>query len=192
MRSADRSRGLATAADLQALPPDRAAEVIDGEIVDKALPSFAHGSAQARLSGALFPFQGPPGGPRGPGGWWLASEVEVEYETHEVYRHDAVGWRRDRAPQMPGGRPVRLRPDWVCEVLSPSNTANDTIKKLRVLHRNGVPNYWLLDPDAGTLRVLRWSSDGYLEVLSSTADETVHAEPFEGIELPLPAVFGLE
>jgi Uma2 family endonuclease len=192
MGPANPPRGLATAADLQSLLPERAAEIIDGEIVDKAMPSFAHGSAQARLSGALFAFQGPPGGPRGPGGWWLASEVDVEYESHQVYRHDAAGWRRDRAPQMPSGRPVRLRPDWVCEILSPSNAANDTIKKLRVLHKHGIPNYWLLDPDAGTLRVLRWTSGGYLEVLSATADETGRAEPFEGVELHLPAVFGME
>jgi hypothetical protein len=29
-------------------------------------------------------------------------------------------------------------------------------------------------------------------VLSATADETAQAEPFEGVELHLPAVFGME
>jgi len=185
-------RRLATSSDLLALPDERAAEVVGGEIVEKATPSFEHGSAQSGLSGVLFGFRGPPGGPRGPGGWWLATEVEVEYENHETYRHDLVGWRRERILTKPSERPVRARPDWVCEVLSPSNAANDTVKKLRVLHRHEVPHYWLLDPEAKTLRVLRWTRDGYLEALSATADETVRAEPFEAIELSLGAVLGVE
>jgi len=192
MFPADPSRRLATASDLLALSDDQPAEIVSGEVVPKALPSFAHGSAQAALGGALFRFRGPPGGPDGPGGWWLATEVEVQYETHEVYRHDLVGWRRERLGGKPSDRPVRLRPDWVCEILSPSNASNDTVKKLRVLHKHGVPHYWLLDPDALTLRVLRWVQEGYLEVLSATADETVRAEPFDSVELALRVVFSLE
>jgi Uma2 family endonuclease len=218
MSPADPSRHLATAADLLATPEGRAVEIVGGEIVDKAMPSFEHGSAQSGLSGALFGFRGPPGGTQGPGGWWLATEVDVEYETHEIYRHDLVGWRRDRVASKPSERPVTLRPDWVCEVLSASNdqtwgpwegpqppprrtplggaelrprASNDTVKKLRVLHKHGVPHYWLLDPDAGTLRVLRWTRDGYLEALNATADETVRAEPFEAVELSLSAVLGV-
>jgi Uma2 family endonuclease len=188
MGPADPRRRLATAADLLALPQDRAAEIIGGEIAEKAAPSFAHGNAQSGLSGVLFGFRGPPGGPSGPGGWWLATEVEVEYESHEVYRHDMVGWRRDRVPERPTDRPVHVRPDWVCEILSSSNAANDTVKKLRVLHKHGIPHDWLLDPDLGTLRVLRWTREGYLEVLSATADETVRAEPFDAIALSLKAI----
>jgi Uma2 family endonuclease len=189
MGPADPHRRLATSGDLLALPANRAAEVVAGEIVDKAAPSFAHGNAQSGLSGALFGFRGPPGEPPGPGGWWIATEVEVEHESHEVYRHDVLGWRRDRVPARPAERPVRIRPDWVCEILSPATAANDTVKKLRVLHRHGVPHYWLLDPDAGTLRVLRWTGDGYLEVLGATADETVKAEPFGAIALSLKRTF---
>jgi hypothetical protein len=42
------------------------------------------------------------------------------------------------------------------------------------------------------LRVLRWTRDGYLEVLSAAADETVRAEPFDSIELSMDQVLGLE
>jgi Uma2 family endonuclease len=187
------SKRLATAEDLLSLPEERAAEVIAGELVDKASPTPDHGNAQVGLSGVLFGFRGPSGGgPRGPGGWWLMTEVEVFYETHETYRHDVAGWRRDRTPERPRDRPIRILPDWVCEILSPSNAANDTVRKLRVLHKHRVPHYWLLDPVEETLRVLRWTEQGYLEALSATADETVRAEPFEAIEIPLGIVLGLE
>jgi len=172
------------------------AEIVGGELVEKATPSPEHGSAQFALSGQLFSPFGSSRGSGGPGGWWLMTEVEVEYETHEIYRHDHLGFRRDRHPVRPSGRPVNARPDWVCDILSASNASNasnaskDTVRKLRTLHRAGVPHYWLLDPERLTLTVLRWTSEGYLEALIATADETVRAEPFEAIELPLTDVFG--
>lgn len=193
MSHSDPVKRLATVGDLLALPEDRAAEVVAGELVEKAAPSPDHGTAQAGLSGVLFGFRGPAGGgPRGPGGWWLMTEVEVFYENHETYRHDVAGWRRDRVPDRPRDRPIRLPPDWVCEIVSPSNAANDTVRKPRVLHEHRVPHYWLIDPAEGTLRVMRWMEDGYLEALSATAEEIVRAEPFEAIEIPLGEVFGLE
>jgi Uma2 family endonuclease len=181
---------MATARDLVERDGDgRAWEIIDGNLVPKAAPSPEHGSAQFALSGILFsPFGS--GGSGGPGGWWLMTEVEVEYASSEVYRHDLVGWRRERSAERPTGRPVTIRPDWVCEILSESNASNDTVRKLRALHRAGVPHYWLLDPERLTLTVLRWTRDGYLEALSATWDETVRAEPFDAIELSLSTVFG--
>src|SRR4051812_37614494 len=72
------------------LPPS---EIVGGQIVEKAAPTPEHGSAQFALSGLLFSPFGSSRGPGGPGGWWLVTEVEVEYAPHEVYRHDHVGFR---------------------------------------------------------------------------------------------------
>ena len=181
----------ATAEDLVRLPEDVAAEIIDGELVQKAMPSFDHGAAQLGLGGQLVgPFSRRAGGGP-PGGWWLATEVEVEYEANQVYRHDLVGWRRETTPQRPSGRLVRARPDWVAEVLSPSNAGNDLVKKLRTLTRHAVPHYWIVDPER-TLTVLRWTPDGYLTALTADATEVVRAEPFEAIELNVGMLFGEE
>src|SRR3954452_18892172 len=99
---------LATFADLAALPDEVRAEIIHGAIVEKASPSSEHGRSQFSLGTVLGRrFQRPPGG-RWPGGWWFGLEIEVEYETHEVYRHDAAGWRRDRVSDPPTGRPARI------------------------------------------------------------------------------------
>ena len=186
------SQRLATADDLAALPPHRRAEVITGSIEEKAAPSYEHGEAQSQAAHLLCgPFHGRGGGSK-PGGWWIASEVEVEFETHEVYVPDLVGWRRDRVPARPVGRPVRIRPDWVCEVISPSTAGRDLIVKHRTLHRCQVPHYWIIDPDQRTLAVHRWHADGYIVVLRAGATETVRAEPFDAIALPVGQFFGEE
>lgn len=183
---------LATFADLAALPDHVRAEVIQGVIVEKASPSAEHGEAQFAFSVVLGRrFQRGTGG-RWPGGWWFGTEIEVEYETNEIYLHDVVGWRRDRVPQRPSGRPIRARPDWTCELLSPSNAKRDLVDKFKVLHANGVPHYWIADPIEQTLIVHRWEARGYLVVLTAAAGEVVRAEPFEAVELRVSALFGVE
>jgi Uma2 family endonuclease len=188
---ASRTR-LATAADLATLPRDVRAEIIHGVIVEKASPSSEHGASQFAFGTVLGRrFQRGPGG-RWPGGWWFGTEIEVEYETHEVYRHDVTGWRRDRVPHRPPGRPVRIRPDWACELLSPSNAKRDLIDKFQVLHTNGVPHYWIVDPLERTLIVHRWEPGGYLVVLTAAAGDVVRAEPFAAVELQVATLFGVE
>ena len=180
----------ATFADLEALGDGISAEIIGGTLIEKASPTMEHGRSQLTLGGVLrHRFDRRPGG-RWPGGWWFGTEVDVEYQTHELYRHDVVAWRRDRVPECPKGRPVRIRPDWVCELLSPSNEKRDLIDKLRVLHTAGVPHYWIANPEEQTLVVHRWEPKGYLIVLTASAGETVRAEPFETVDLRVSVLFG--
>jgi len=114
-------------------------ELIDGEIVHKAVPKPEHGAAQTKFGGVLSPFNRKIGGARGPGGWWIMSEVEVLYaDRREAHRHDVVGFRRDRFPSRPTGLPVRERADWVSEILSPSTARYDIVQKQRTLHAHGV------------------------------------------------------
>ena len=185
------ARRQATAADFWAIPEaERFHELIGGELLPKATPSGEHGDAQAGIVGAVrTPFQRAPGR-GGPGGWWIATEVEVQLETGEIVRPDVAGWRRERCPERPTGTPIHARPDWACEVISPSNSTNDTIKKLRLYHRVAVPHYWLVDPRDATLTIMRWSADGYVTVLRAERGDVVRAEPFDAIELAVGTLFG--
>lgn len=191
--AADPARKLATAEDLLALG-DRPFEVVGGELVEKAAPAFPHGDAQGALYARLRRrFHGGGGDDGdGPGGWWIGLEVEVELGAHEVYRPDLCGWRHATLPRPPRERPVRVVPDWVCEVLSPSHGAQDLVHKLRVYQRAGVRHYSTLDYERGVLEVRRNTSDGYLTVLTATRGETVHAEPFEALELRVDDLLHLE
>lgn len=182
MSLARRPRQGATLADLLAIhETNRFHEIIDGELVQKAMPSGRHGGAQA---GIVIRLGGPYGRRRGgrhPGGWLFATETEVLLADDQVFRPDVAGWRRERLPELPATVPVTERPDWVCEVLSSTNAGNDLVKKLRAYHRAGVPHYWILDPLAETLFVYRWTEPGYVRVVSAQGAERVCAEPFEAV-----------
>jgi Uma2 family endonuclease len=185
------ARRVATLEDFWAIPEhERFHELIGGEIVPKAAPSGEHGSAQVGVVIAIgTPFHRAPGR-GGPGGWWIATEVEILLDTGEIVRPDVIGWRRERCPERPTGTPIKLRPDWICEIVSPRHAADDTVKKLRLYHRVGIPHYWLADIRDATLTVMRWSADGYITVMSAERGEVVRAEPFEAVELAVGTLFG--
>jgi Uma2 family endonuclease len=186
-----RAPHIATLHEFWAIPEaERFHELIAGEVTEKAHPSGEHGSAQAGIVGAVLPSFHRPTRGGGPGGWWIATEVEVLLETGEVVRPDILGWRRERGLERPVGTPVRVRPDWICEIVSSNNASNDTVKKLRLYHRVGIPHYWLADTRDATLAVLRWSEVGYVTVLTAERGEYVRAEPFDAIELAVGALFG--
>jgi Uma2 family endonuclease len=170
--------------------PDRL-EIIGGEIVERAMPSPGHSLAENKLAVATDPFNRRPGS-RGPGGWWIFTEIHVGYRSGETYCHDTAGWRRDRVATRPTEWPIRIRPDWVCEIVSPKHERHDLIDKPRVLHAAEVPHYWVVDPDERILLVHRWSPDGYTVVQRAAAGETVRAEPFEAIALRVGMLFGDE
>lgn len=89
-----------------------AVEVVEGRIVEKAASRPEHGIAQTKVGELVGPFHRRAGGSKGPGGGWIISDLEAAYpQTKEVFRHDIVGFRRDRHSKRPVGLPVTARPD---------------------------------------------------------------------------------
>jgi Uma2 family endonuclease len=174
----------ATIADLLAIPEaERFHEIVDGELVRKALPSIRHGMAQMGIGDAITGPYGPRARGRGPGGWLFASETEIQLDSLQVYRPDVAGWRKERLPALPIQAAIVVRPDWVCEILSFSNAQNDLVRKMRGYQHAEVPHYWVLDPEAETLTVHRWTAEGYLVVQTAAGRERIRAEPFGEVEL---------
>lgn len=178
----------ATVQDLLARPEGRF-ELIAGEIVPREAARFEHSDAQAGIATLTrSAFQRKPGGPAG--GWWIATEAEVAYTDSDCYVHDLAGWRRDRVPEKPSGRPVSTSPDWVCEILSPGNWRNDTVVKFEACFRAKVGHYWIVDLDHRVLTVYRWHPEGWLRLAAVEPGQRVRIEPFEAVELDVGGLFG--
>ena len=174
----------ASVAELLAIPEaERFHELINGAIVRKAMPSGPHGRAQFRIATEIGGPYDRRAGRGGPGGWVFATEVEIQFDPLNVFRPDVAGWRRERLPRLSDAHPLPERPDWVCEILSPSNKQNDLFRKLRVYQNCQVGHYWILDPESEALAAYRWTTDGYLLVLTAEGSEQVRVEPFDTVEL---------
>ncbi|NUP11436.1 MAG: Uma2 family endonuclease [Polyangiaceae bacterium] len=142
---------LATYEDLQSLPEHARAEILRGAIV--TVPSGS--PRQSRVRGILSSLIGGPfdddDGRSGPGGWWIFLGVTTRFTPHDIVWPDLSGWRRVRLPAPWDMAPIDVRPDWICEVLSPSNQAHDRVTKRHLYAEHGVPFYWLVDPAERTL-----------------------------------------
>lgn len=172
----------ATYADLEAVPPHRVAELIEGELYVSPRPAIPHAVATTELLGEL---RGPFGrGQGGPGGWRLLIEPELHL-GEDVLVPDLAGWRRERMPRTPRTAALTLAPDWLCEVLSPSTRVLDRKAKLPVYARAGVRHVWLVDPDARTLEVFRLEGTHYLPLATHAGPIRLRAEPFEALEWEL-------
>src|SRR2546423_1883953 len=143
MSGSTSSRKPATYDDLRKVPDTKVAEIIDGELIVNSRPTFRNGVAVGSLLMELWgPFQK---GRGGPGGWIVVREPELHLGA-DVLVPDIAGWRRERVPEMPDGLAPEARPDWVCEVLSPSTARIDRMRKLSIYGRERIPWAWLLDP----------------------------------------------
>lgn len=169
---------------LNELPEGKKGEIIDGELFVQPRPRFRHARATGfliRHIGGAFDFDDD-----GPGGWWIVPEPGIELPDAPEVSPDLGGWRRERMPQPPpAGEPLRLAPDWVCEVLSPSNRAWDLKKKFPFYARVGIPWLWVVDPPAQTISVRTLDGGDWKIVCEVVGGETVRLEPFTAIELPL-------
>jgi Uma2 family endonuclease len=103
-------------------------------------------------------------------------------------RADLAGWRRERLPE-PDVQPIEVVPDWVCEVLSPSNQAHDRVTKRRLYGAHGVRWYWILDPEARTLEALELREGAWVDVGSHDEASVARVPPFEAVEMPVGRLF---
>jgi Uma2 family endonuclease len=185
----DPARQLATFDDLLALPDDVRAEVLGGEVIATPAPLPRHSRAQralGRFIGGPFDDDDDRGGP---GGWWILLEVDVRLAPHDIVRPDLCGWRRERLAAPWDVRPIDVRPDWVCEILSPSNAATDRVTKRKLYASHGVPYYWIVDPVARTLEAVRLESGRWVEIGSYDDTAVARIEPFEAVELEVGRLF---
>jgi Uma2 family endonuclease len=171
--------------DVLNAPPNKVAEIIHGELVLSPRPAGPHTAAATALTEEL----GPPfkRGRGGPGGWIILAEPELHL-GRDVLVPDLAGWRREAMPAVANEPYFTIRPDWVCEVLSPSTERYDRAAKIALYAAAGVTHAWLVNPLQRTLEILHLPSatPGQWTALGVHQDDAkMQAEPFEQLELEL-------
>jgi Uma2 family endonuclease len=171
----------ASYADLQAVPADLVAELIDGRLVTHPRPSPRHVTTAFALALELGgPFQK---GTGGPGGWVFADEPESQFGT-DVLVPDLAGWRKERFA-YPTTNYFTVAPDWVCEILSASTEQRDRTVKMRIYAAAGIPYLWLVDPRMQILEAFRLDDGDWKRTGAWRSGDEVCAMPFEAVVFSL-------
>ena len=80
---------------------------------------------------------------------------------------------------------VRGRPEIAVEVISPTSRGHDRVRKLGWYASIGVPEYWIVDPEARIFQRLVLREGLYLIAESLAEEQVLRPESFAGLEIPL-------
>lgn len=134
--------------DLGDLPEGYRYEIFDGSLLVSPTPPVPHGRATTNLD-RILDRAAPARFYVSPAGFGVSIKGGASYLVPDI-----VVVARSAVER---GGPYLLPPDvfLAVEVMSPSNSKNDTVLKRHEYAEAGIPQYWLVDQKARTLTVLR-------------------------------------
>jgi len=136
-------------------PPGFRLELHNGEVVKVTRPKYKHALIQMRITelfNSLLKGQGRA----------LPEFAFRPYPQHELRVAD-VGWiPRGREEQIDREDNLQGAPDIVVEVLSPSNTIPEMLKKKALCFNTGCVEFWLVDPVEQLVEIIPVNGAGHL------------------------------
>jgi Uma2 family endonuclease len=163
---------------------DKRLELIDGEIVEMAPSSQKNTVVAGRFIYFLNAFVIPRdiGYVTGPDGGYTISE-------HNGYQPDAAFISKARHPTLEGVA-FPVAPDLVVEVISPSESSNDVLKKVQRYIAAGTRLVWTAYPKDELVYVWTLAEDGGLHMQSFGMNDTLDGgDVLPGFKLKVSDIF---
>ena len=164
---------------LHALPEDgNKYELVHGELLVTPAPSFGHEVILALLTDILAPYVG-----ENRLGYVFRARAALQFGESEVEpdlmvrsgNRETSDWRSAPPPSL------------VVEVLSPTTRRRDRVRKRDFYLEAGVAEYWIVDPEAKTLTIVRRAEP---DVVLGDAVRWHPAGASEPLDIPLSRLFG--
>ena len=165
--------------DVQQMPDDgNRYEAIKGDVYMTPAPTTRHQRVSRRLDKALDRLLEEPGL-----GEIFVAPYGVEFPaTGEGVQPDIVFVARERY-QMIAEAGIVGAPNLVVEILSPSTASRDRTIKLELYERQGVREYWIVDPDENVVDVWRFGEEPECERFEGALPVRLGAEQVGVIDL---------
>lgn len=80
-------------------------------------------------------------------------------------------------------------PDWVLEIVSPSNVEKELSKKMHIYEEAGVAEYWVLRFEEKELDIFVLQDNGYIGLKPRFAGEVVSPQKFPDLQINLSEIF---
>ena len=169
-----------TRRDLELWPEDgKRRELIGGDIFVSPSPTWKHQQILFRLAALISKFL-----EAHPIGHAVFAPMDLLLPGEDTVQPDFMFIHQERAGIILE-RGVMDAPDWVVEVLSPSNRDYDLETKRRLYLRNGVPVYWAVDGDANEVMVFTLEQETRF-----AANDTINVPGLPGLSIPIRDLLG--
>ena len=171
-------------AELQEWPDDgRRYELYDGEVVVVPMPFPRHQRVAFNIGEILRDYE------RRMGGLVFGVPIDIVFSEHNVVQPDVVFFRQERRHLIDMMAATRAAPDLAVEVLSRGTEARDRGRKMQLLARFGVPEYWIVDPVKNTLEIYVLRGPAYERVVAHDEHQRVESPTLPDLSFPAARVF---
>ena len=183
----DIANGFYTYADYLLWKFEERLELIKGKIFRMSpAPAIAHQRVSRKLSGELYHF-------------FKGKTCELFTAPFDVVLPNAYG-KEDSVVQpdlcvvcapekLADGKRCYGAPDWVVEIVSPSNVEKELSKKLSIYEEAKVGEYWVVRPDHKEVDIFVLQGDTYIGLRPRFADETISPVKFPDLQINLAEIF---
>jgi Uma2 family endonuclease len=167
---------------------DERLELIEGEIVVTPSPSLMHQIVVHRLD-VLHDRAIVESGL----GLVIGAPFDVYLDEQNVPQPDlmVVLWDRER---VLGSARLESAPSLAIEIIAPSSATKDRVTKRNLYARYGVPEYWLVDPDATTVTIFsdpregRYHSEQVVSDVANSATIPELSADLQALFAPVPGL----
>ncbi len=171
-------------AELQQWPEDgRRYELYDGEVIVVPSPFPRHQRVVMHLGEVLGEYE------RASGGIVFAAPIDIVFTEYDVIQPDLVFFRKERRHLIEMWQETRVPPDLAVEVLSRSTERRDRGRKMALLARFGVPEYWIVDPVKNSFEIYTLSFGSYALAEPHGEDEHVRSPTLPGLSFNFHRIF---
>lgn len=161
---------------------DERLELIDGELSVTPSPSLVHQIVVHRLDVLLDRAIVESGL-----GLVIGAPFDVYLDEQNVPQPDLVVVLRDRERVL-GSTRLESAPSLAIEIISPSSATRDRVTKRNLYARYGVPEYWLVDPDAKTVTIFSDPRNGRYQAEQTVSEAGVFVT-IPGLRVDLAPIF---
>jgi Uma2 family endonuclease len=169
-----------TVDDIYALPEGEHAELIDGQIYFMASPNRRHQSVLGELYLRIASYIKSKGGNCKV---YLAPFAVFINKDNRNYVEPDISVICD--PDKLNDKGCDGAPDWIIEIVSPSNKNMDYLVKLLKYQSSGVREYWIVDTESERISVYNFEHD---EMEVYRLDDKVKAGIYEDLEIDFSTI----
>ena len=156
-------------------------ELWDGELIMSPSPSFLHQKIVERLHDAMKSWVYPR-----KLGETATAPLDMVLSPRQTAQPDILFVAQDRRGII--GDHVDGPADLVAEVISPGSRRRDRIDKRDLYEQHGVREYWMIDPEAGTVEVLALEAQQFVLVGRWRSGEVAVSRLLAGFTVPVNRV----
>ena len=182
VETANDNATILTYEDYRKTPDDQRYELLDWALVVLPTPNIAHQRVLGDLSFALHDFVRE----KRVGAAFL--RVAVVLADTNVVEPD-ITFVSASGMDIVETDNIRGVPDLVVEIISPSNPERDVVRKRDIYARNGVGEYWIVDPEARSIRVMALEGSTYSIIGKYEAGDQLTSAALKGLRLEVEGVF---